>query len=398
MSSKGDQGTVRALNRRLLLRLLREQGPTSRSDLADLSGLSSGAITRIVGELIDEGFLVERSIGVSTGGRRPVLLDLDTSARVVAGLKVMDDEILAVLIDIKGAVVADACVPLLSHTVDGVLDTATSAIEDLMTSIATPRERLAGIGMCMPGSIDWRAGVCRLSPFFGWVDVPVAELLRQRTGVPVFVDNDVNALAVAESLFGHCRQLRDFAVVTLGRGVGAGLVCAGRVYRGSGGGAGEFGHIVSQIGGRRCECGKDGCLEAYVGEHAVLDRVHELGGAYANVGIDEFVTLARSDEAKASAIYAEVTERLGVAVANLINLFDPELVVIGGEAAYLTKSFLDDVRPHIDAHTFGGLDDDFELQLDADRGDRTRWARGAASLATEHLFDPLIQSHDMAIA
>lgn len=398
MASKGDQGTVRALNRRLLLRLLREQGPTSRTDLAELSGLSNGAVTRIVGELIDEGFLVERSIGVSTGGRRPVLLDLDTSVRVVAGLKVMDDEILAVLIDIKGAVVADACIPLRSHAVDGVLDSAASAIANLMTSIGTPRARLAGVGLCMPGSIDWRAGVCRLSPFFGWVDVPVAELLRARTGVPVFVDNDVNALAVAESLFGRCRQLRDFAVVTLGRGVGAGLVCAGRVYRGSGGGAGEFGHTVSQIGGRRCECGKSGCLEAYVGEHAVLSRVHELGGSYANVDVDGFVALARANDRAAATIYAEVTERLGVAIANLINLFDPELVVIGGEAAYLTESFVADVRPHIDAHTFGGLDDDFELQLDTDRGDRTRWARGAASLATEHMFDPLIQSHDMAIA
>ncbi|HEU0238790.1 MAG TPA: ROK family transcriptional regulator [Micromonosporaceae bacterium] len=398
MSAKGDQGTVRALNRRLLLRLLREQGPTSRTDLAELSGLSNGAITRIVGELIDEGFLVERSVGASTGGRRPVLLDLDTSVRVVAGLKVMDDEILAVLVDIKGAVVANACLPLHTHSVDAVLDRCGSAVTELLASAAIPRDQLSGIGLCMPGSVDWRAGVCRLSPFFGWVDVPVAELFSDRMGVPVFIDNDVNALAVAESLFGSSRQVRDFAVVTVGRGVGAGLVCGGRVYRGSSGGAGEFGHAVSQIGGRRCECGKTGCLEAYVGDHAVLGRVHELGGRYARVDVAEFVALARADDPAAAGIYAEVTERLGVAIANLINLFDPQLVVIGGEAAYLTEAFVADVRRHIDAHAFGGLDDHFELQLDAERGDRTRWARGAASLAMEHMFDPLIKTHDLAIA
>ena len=293
MTTKGDQGTVRALNRRLLLRLLREQGPTSRTDLAELSGLSSGAITRIVGELIEEGFLVEQSVGASTGGRRPVLLDLDTSVRVVAGLKLMDDAILAVLVDLKGTVVAESRTPLTAHGIDAVLDRATAAVNDLLTGAGASRDRLGGIGLCMPGSIDWRAGVCKLSPFFGWVEVPVAELLHARTGVPVSVDNDVNALAVAESLFGPSRQVRDFAVVTLGRGVGAGLVQAGRVYRGSRGGAGEFGHTVSEVGGLPCECGKSGCVEAYVGEHALLARLRAIGGTLASVEIPAFLSLAR---------------------------------------------------------------------------------------------------------
>ena len=397
MTTKGDQGTVRALNRRLLLRLLREQGPTSRTDLADLSGLSSGAITRIVGELIEEGFLVEQSVGASTGGRRPVLLDLDTSVRVVAGLKLMDDVILAVLVDIKGTVVAGTPVPLRSHTIDAVLDRAAAAVDDQLAAAGTTRDRLGGIGLCMPGSIDWRAGVCKLSPFFGWVDVPVAELLHARTGVPVSVDNDVNALAVAESLFGPSRQVRDFAVVTLGRGVGAGLVQGGRVYRGSRGGAGEFGHTVSQVGGLPCECGKTGCLEAYVGEHALLARLHAIGGRFAGIDIPTFVSLARDGDGEASAIYADLAERLGVAIANMINLFDPELVVLGGEAAFLDEKFVLDVRPHIDAHTFGGLGEAFELRLDGARGEGTAWSRGAASLAMEHMFDPLIQ-RDLTLA
>ena len=393
MTAKGDQGTVRALNRRLVLRLLREDGPTSRTELADRSGLSNGAITRIVGELIDEGFLAERSVGVSTGGRRPVLLDLDTSARVVAGLKLMDDVILAVLVDIKGAVVADARIPLPTHGIDAVLDRAAAAVRGLLGKVGAERERLAGIGLCMPGSVDWRAGICRVTPFFGWREVPVATLLGERAGVPVSVDNDVNALAVAESLFGPNRTSRDFAVVTFGRGVGAGLVQGGRVYRGAAGGAGEFGHVVSQVGGRPCECGKSGCLEAYVGEHALLQRVRTLGPGYGGVGVDEFVALARGGDPAAAGLYAEVTERAGVALANLINLFNPELVVFGGEAAFLSEDFVADLRPHIDEHVFGGLADSFELRLDAARGDQTAWARGAASLAMEHLFDPLMHSH-----
>lgn len=393
MTAKGDQGTVRALNRRLVLRLLREDGPTSRTALAGRSGLSNGAITRIVGELIDEGLLTERSVGVSTGGRRPVLLDLDTSARVVAGLKLMDGVILAVLADIKGAVVADARVSLPSHGIDAVLDRADIVVRGLLAEAGVERERLAGIGLCMPGSVDWRAGICRVTPFFGWRDVPVAGLLGERAGVPVAVDNDVNALALAESLFGPNREARDFAVVTFGRGVGAGLVQGGRVYRGVSGGAGEFGHVVSQVGGRPCECGKSGCLEAYVGEHSLLERVRTLGPGYESVGIGEFVALARGADPAAARLYAEVTRRAGVALANLINLVNPELVVFGGEAAFLSEEFVADLRPHIDEHVFGGLAGTFELTIDAARGDPTAWARGAASLALEYLFDPLMYSH-----
>jgi predicted NBD/HSP70 family sugar kinase len=392
VAAKGDQGTVRALNRRLLLQLLREQGPTSRTDLAEASGLSNGAVTRIVTELIEEGFLVEQSIGVSTGGRRPVLLDLDTTGRVVAGLKLMDDAILAVLVDLKGTVIANSRTALRSHDPKVVLARAAKAIDRLMDGIDAVHDRLAGVGLCMPGTIDWQTGVCRLAPFFNWHDVHVGELLHDLTGVPVAVDNDVNALAVAESLFGRGRTARDFAVITLGRGVGAGLVTGGRVYRGASGGAGEFGHVVSELGGRRCECGKAGCLEAYVGEQALLGRVHEQGRRYADVDIDAFLELVAADDRVAEPIHAEAITRLGAAIANLVNLLNPELVVLGGESAMLTDEFVTALRPKIDEHTFGGLADSFDIQLDEWRSDPTAWARGAASLAMEHIFDPLMSS------
>lgn len=398
MATKGDQGTVRALNRRLILRLLREQGPASRTDLAELTGLSNGAVTRIVGELIDEGYLVEQSVGVSTGGRRPVLLDLDTSARVVAGLKLSDDAILAVLVDLKGSVVADLRLPLRSRQTKAVLDRAAFAVDELLTRAAVTRDRLAGVGLCMPGTVDWRNGVCRLSPFLGWRDVHVAELLAERVGVPVSVDNDVNALAVAESLFGHGRQVRDFAVITLGRGVGAGIVYNGGVHRGYTGGAGEFGHQVSELGGRICECGKAGCLEAYVADPAILARVHESGGRYRDLDLDGFLTLVQQGDRRAVEVYADVLRRLGAAVANLVNLLNPELIVLGGEAALLTERFVDDLRAEMDLHVFGGLSGTFALELDHRRNDRVAWARGAASLAMEHVFDPFMPGHGLAIA
>jgi predicted NBD/HSP70 family sugar kinase len=342
--------------------------------------------------------VVEQSVGVSTGGRRPVLLDLDTSARVVAGLKLMDDAILVVLVDLKGSVVADRRFTLRGQTVGSVLERAAKAVETLLSSADMCRERLAGIGLCMPGAVDWRTGICRLSPFFGWRDVRVADLLRERVGVPVSVDNNVNALAAAESLFGRGRRERDFAVITVGRGVGGGFVHDGVVYRGYSGGAGEFGHQVSELGGRRCECGKDGCLEAYIGDHGLLQRVHELGGRYTRLDLDGFLELARVGERQAERLYADVVGRLGVAIANLVNLLSPRLVILGGESSLVSERFLADLREPIAAQVFGGLSGSFALEIDDWRSDRTAWARGAASLAMEHVFDPLLRSPDVAIA
>ena len=398
MAVKGDQGTVRALNRRLILRLLREDGPVSRSDLAGRTGLSNGAVTRIVGELIDDGLLLEQSVGVSTGGRRPVLLDLDASARVVAGLKLMDDAILAVLVDLKGSVVADRRFALRSHITNTVLERAARAVEALLSSADVSKERLAGVGLCMPGAVDWRRGICRLSPSFGWHEVHVADLLRERVGVPVSVDNNVNALAVAESLFGRGRRVADFAVITVGRGVGAGFVHNGSVYRGYSGGAGEFGHQVSELGGRRCECGKDGCLEAYIGDHGLLQRVHELGGPYTRLDLDAFLELAQAGDRQAERLYVDVVGRLGAAIANLVNLLSPRLVILGGEASLVSERLLSDLVEPIDAHVFGGLSGSFALEIDEWRSDRIAWARGAASLAMEHVFDPLLRSPGVAIA
>jgi predicted NBD/HSP70 family sugar kinase len=304
----------------------------------------------------------------------------------------MDDAILAVLVDLKGTVIANSRTALRSHDPKVVLGRAAKATERLLDGIGATHDRLAGVGVCMPGTIDWQTGVCQLAPFFNWHDVHVGELLHDLTGVPVTVDNDVNALAVAESLFGRGRTVREFAVITVGRGVGAGLVTGGRVYRGANGGAGEFGHVVSELGGRRCECGKAGCLEAYVGEQALLGRVREQGKRYAEVDIDAFLELVAADDRVARPIHAEALTRLGAAIANLVNLLNPELVVLGGESAMLTEEFLAALRPRIDEHAFGDLADNLEVQLDELRNDPTAWARGAASLAMEHIFDPLMSS------
>lgn len=398
MPGKGNPTVVRALNRRLLLKLLRERGPASRTELAEWSGLSAAAVTRQVQDLIAEEFLVEREVGLSTGGRPPVLLDLDTTRRAVVGLKLMEDAVLSVLCDMKGTVLASGRSRLRSHDARRVLDQAARSVDELLRRNHLGRDQLVGVGVCIPGAVNWTTGVCRLSPFFGWRDLHVADLLADRVGVPVTVDNDVNALAVAESLFGAGRTVRDFAVITLGRGVGAGIVSAGVVQRGATGSAGEFGHQVSDLDGLACECGKHGCLEAYCGEYAILTRVARLGDDFARLSADQFVARARSGDPQLSPIYREAVVRLGAGIANLINLLNPELILLGGEAAFLDDQFLADLDQAARRHVFDGLADTVTLRLHGERGSASAWARGAASLAIEHVFDPLIHTHGAASA
>jgi predicted NBD/HSP70 family sugar kinase len=311
--------------------------------------------------------------------------NLHTPRQLVAGIKVMDDSVLAVLTDLAGNVVTDAWIPLHDHATDAVLGRCVTAINALLDSSSICRTSLIGLGVCLPGTVEWSTGICRRSPYLGWHDVPVAQLLGNQLGVPVSVDNDVNALATAESLFGCRRGARNFAVITLGRGVGSALVYDHAVYRGGRGGAGELGHMICEPGGRPCECGKTGCLEAYVGETALLRRADELGIGGKPPTINALLTLARDGDNLATQLYDELSARLSVSIANLINLVDPELVLLSGDAGYLTDRFVAELRPRVLAHIFNGIASSVRIEIDVRRSDRTAWSRGAAGLALERL-------------
>jgi predicted NBD/HSP70 family sugar kinase len=325
---------------------------------------------------------------VGNGDRRTVRTadrNRGTSRQLVAGIKVMDDAVLAVLTDLAGNIVTDAWIPLHDHATDAVLGRCVTAINALLDSASICRTRLIGLGVCMPGTVEWSTGTCRRSPYLGWHDVPVAQLLGNQLGVPVSVDNDVNALATAESLFGCRRGARNFAVITLGRGVGSALVYDHAIYRGGCGGAGELGHMISEPDGRPCECGKTGCLEAYVSETALLRRAEELGIGGKPATINALLTLARDGDSLATQLYEDLTKRLSISIANLINLVDPELVLLSGDAGYLTDRFVAALRPRVFAHTFDGIESKVRIEIDDRRHDHITWLRGAAGLAIERL-------------
>jgi predicted NBD/HSP70 family sugar kinase len=378
-SVKGDQGTVRAINRRLILNHVRRAGAMSRSELVERTGLSPAAVSIVTAELIADEFLIERSLGASSGGRPPILLDLNPGARLAIGLKVLEDHLAAVLTDFASAILERAEIPLPNHTPGAVADGAAEAVRVLLERAGRSRERVVGIGLGMPGVVNYASGTCVKSPILGWRDVPIARLITERTGISTFVDNNVNALAGAEGLFGRGKHASSFLTVTIGRGIGAGLVLDGSVYRGREGGAGEFGHMIVEPGGRRCECGRRGCLEAYASEPAILARVRE---AHPHKPLEDLAALegmARAGDAEVIAAINDAGRRVGLALANLVTLLNPELIILSGEGIRYGDAFIRPLRDSLSENAFDGLAIDLPV-LVSDWGDDA-WARGAASLA-----------------
>lgn len=378
-----DQSVVRVLNRNAIFNTLHREGPLSRVQLKERSGLSGAAVTGVVSDLMRDGLVEEREGGVSSGGRPPVLLAVNYAARSAVGIKLMERRLKAVLTNLGGEVQRHLQVDLPDHQPATVVRTVVAAVDALLAQTGTRKEHLMGLGMGLPGVIDVRRGVCLHSDYLQWQDVPIGELLEDAIGVPIALDNDVNAFAVAERLFGHGKAASTLVVITVGRGIGAGLVANGQVVRGRDGGAGEFGHVVTEPGGRRCECGKAGCLEAYASEPALVARAQELAPELAITSADDL--LAHRGDPRVAGLLTDAGTRIGLQLANLVTLLNPELIVVGGEGVRFGDSLFTPMRAALREHSFAGHARDLPVVIEP-WGDDV-WARGAASLAVSHAFD-----------
>lgn len=378
---------MRQINEMLLLNLIREHGPVSRTDLAATAHLSQATVSGITGGLIDQGLIAERDTGESTGGRRPVLLAFNTDAGIACGVKLTDSEIIVVLTDLDARVLDRRAQPF-----DGDRSPArfvcqlTSAIGEI--TALHPAKRMFGVGIGMAGGIDRPSGVCRFSPFLHWRDVPVRDLVEQALDLPVVVENDVNTLTFAEGMFGAGASSRSFVVVTLGRGVGFGMMLDGSLYRGDRGLGGELGHVTVDVDGPLCECGKRGCLESLVGLPAVMRRIRDTTGR--DVTMSDVGALAAAGDRATLGILDEVGSILGLQLANLVNLLEPSLVIIGGEGAPLLNLFRSPLMNALERHCFAGLFDAVRLVIEP--WDDYSWARGAAGLLLQQTFSPFQES------
>jgi len=377
---KGNQETSRALNRRLIVNHLRRFGQTSRSELVRATGLSGAAVTFVTAELIDEGLVAESPTKRPGARLRPI--DLNYTAHFAVGLKLMEHQLRAVLTDLSTRALKHLTLPVPSLDPDAVADTAAAATDSILKETGIARDRIAGIGLGLPGFIDVVRGICTRCHRLGWTDVPIARLITERTKIPVWADNDVNAFALAEHLFGHGRRATSLVAVTIGRGVGAGIVLDGLLYHGYSGCAGEFGHLPIVEGGRTCECGRRGCLEAYVAEPSLLARMAELVPERTGLKVEDLAELGLAGDTSACAVLAEAGHFLGRGLAMVVNLFNPEVLVIAGEGVRFGKPLFLAMHKELDDLAVAP-----PSIIAIDDWDDDTWARGAAGLAIQRFFD-----------
>jgi predicted NBD/HSP70 family sugar kinase len=368
------------LNRRLILNLLRNRGPISRAEIAVITELSPAAVTFVVAELMEESLVVERKPVAGTMGRRPVPVDINYEAHLAIGFKLHHHSMDCVLTDLATTALTSLAVPLADTSPEGMLSAITATIPRLLAQASRSDKTVIGIGVSIPGEIDAVNGICLQSPRFGWRDLPFAELLAERVHVPVWIDDDVNAFAVAQKLFGAGRNHRNFVALAVGAGIGCSLVVNGEIYHGSRGVAGKLGHTVSVAGGRLCECGRHGCLMAHAAEPFMLDEWQSTTNAPA-ADREDFAQAVHAGEARAVAIVENAGLRIGRHLAEVVNLFDPELVVVGGESVEFGEALLTPIRKAMEEFTFYAHP---PLLSDWVEGS---WARGAAALATQRFFN-----------
>lgn len=387
--SRGDPGALRAYNRRTTLNHIRRLGPTSRTQLAELTGLSAASVSGVTAELIGERLLVERSVGEagSTGGRRPIYLDIDYGAHFAVGFKLREDRIEAVLTDLSLTVLAHHTEALTEQDPAHVVARVRAIVRRLIRRGKVKGDDLIGIGIGLSGIVDARIGVAVHAPLLHWENIPLARLVMEATGLPTWVDNDANSFAAAQRLFGHGKQAGSFLAVAVGRGVGAALVVNGEVHRGRNGGAGEIGHSVIRPGGRPCTCGRNGCLETYTAVPGLLAQLNADSGAPVP-DLPALLELAAQENARVVGALREAGSLLGLYLSHLVNTLNPELIVIGGEGAALGEAYFGPLREAVAEYSFGNLAADLPIvTVPWDEGEFTSWAQGAASLAIQSAFD-----------
>jgi predicted NBD/HSP70 family sugar kinase len=346
---------LRKTNRSLALWELYLRGALSRQQIATGAGFSLATVSNVLGELIDEGLVIEVGLEDSNGGRPRALVQINPKFGHVIGVDIGETAFLVELFDLGMNVRAShrSMTVLTRLDVQDAVGHVADGIALVLRESGVDAGQVLGVGVGAPGLVEHRAdGAVVHGQSVGWIAVPVEQLLRERVGLPVVVDNGAMALGQAETWFGAARGVDHAVIALLGIGVGTGIVSHRALYRGATTSAGEWGHTTIVVDGRSCRCGARGCLEAYVGGAAIVSRYDELAGQQRKVRqrdlekrVDALVAGIENDPVAAQ-VLDETATYLGVGIANLANLIDPSRVVVGG---WLGLAIADVLLPRIRA-------------------------------------------------
>lgn len=399
--STGDQTLLREINLSSVLRYIHSNAPISRAQLAGVTGLNKSTVSSLIDELVERGLVRQTGLETSGTGRPATLLELNPWAGCIIGVEYGVDFVTVILANFGGEVIwrshqnADPAEgqELTTAKVFELVDQAIEVCE-------LRQARLLGLGIATPGTVQVEEGFLIYAPNLDWRNIPFAQIYHHRyPNLPVYVDNDANAAAVGEHLFGAAQRVQDFVFLFAGVGIGAGLFLNGNLYRGQSGYAGEIGHsmFMAESFQLPCHCGNRGCWETYASQLSIIERVRSqlqarrsssitnyMSDPNAPLTLDPIKQAAESGDNVALEVLHEAGQAMGIGVANVINIFNPSLVVIGGPLSMVGQFMLPGIQESIELHTLPEIRQLAQVVLSASGPDAS--VIGAVATVVEAIF------------
>lgn len=338
----GNRSLIKNINKGLVIKEIRKNGPLSRTEISQRTRLGLSTVTKICDELFAEKLIIEIGEGESTGGRKPINLVFNNNYGYIIGVKIENERIIFALTDLEPAVITQFSYKFEKKaSFQSVHELLIKGIEKINDEIVKKNGQLLGIGIAVSGIVDHINGRLISSTLLGWQDINFKKELESRFGVVVYLDNDVNCYALAQKWSGKGRGSSNFVCVTIGEGIGAGVIVNGRLFRGTLGGAGEIGHMIVNVEGNQCYCGQRGCLETYASEDFIINYVREKSGKIYT--IEEIIDKAYDDDPVCIDAIRTAGRHIGYGLVNVIMLYNPEKIILGGKGLK-EKDF---IIPHI---------------------------------------------------
>lgn len=353
-----DQAWVRRMNRSIILEVFRTHKALSRAKLATETGLNPSTVSSIISELIQDNFIRETDLLQSGTGRPGRLLELNPEGGCALGIEINVDYIEVLVTDFSTNFLwrrNQATKPDAAQ--ESIISDVSKLAKEASSFIKSRNSRLLGVGVGVPGLVDVSSGLLRFAPNLHWENFPIKDLLAEDFDCPIYVENEANAAALGEYYFGATRNIKDFIYLSAGIGLGSGIVLGGRIYRGQSGYAGEAGHMTMDVNGEQCGCGKRGCWETFVSPRAVEQRIKRAlasgaksilqnvkNGNIQTIDLNDVLQAAQNGDWISIEALSQVAFYLGIGIANLVNLFDINVVVLGGALNKASSILLDDIK------------------------------------------------------
>jgi glucokinase-like ROK family protein len=387
---------LRRLNYQVILRTIYLNGSMSRLDLSSRADLSPSTVTNMTSEMIKDGVLIEKGVEESLGGRPRTILTINPEYGYLVGIDLGETHVQLELFDLTLNKLGTSREPILFNgdTADKpkkYVEIIAANLEKLVASSGIRRESVIGVGIGVPGVVEHDGQVNVAAPIWAWKSIGLLKMLEERLGLPVYIDNGAKAMALAESRFGAGRGVQELAVILLGTGIGAGIITKGALYRGATNSAGEWGHTKIELNGRACRCGSNGCLESYAGAPGIIATYNELAPQHPLPAGDEIASMNqllqayRQKDPLACQVFESTSQALGAGIANLVNLFNPEKIVIGGWVGMLVgEAILEDIIQFIKEYALPSSSE--RLQIGLCQFGQDAICTGAACLVLEEFL------------